>query len=920
MDANLHELLRNTRSEDLPQPGARGYKGQGNGPYTHVSLYGPHARWQIKTSKLTEFWHGYCDLVYEGTGNYSLAERPLDHMPVIAECTFKFIANDTPDEAPYQDDFILALVYCYQQAMLDLLQISDSQVELICVVLEAEKNWVQDNNIVTTLRLQFPYCRTEVPFQIRQLRSRVIELLRTNNVIKLLQEQPANDWDSIIDPIAPQEPVLMYKSTPTNDRPKMVLNHMFGPVMKEHIDAKVGPMIELGQAFTPSNHTHVQQGVVSAAIFAGEQDLEYWIPMFLSVHYWHGITSPKRMIETAITKITTPKLPTPVNMVVENETDLEIAERLLPMLNRERVESDSCWMRVGQALFNSDQGGDQGLIDWIRFTERSDNHTEEECRQIYPGFYGNNSNVTVKTIAWYAREDSPDAYRDWHYHWCLPAMEKAGSCLHSDVAQALYRVYWLEYKCSSISGKQFWVFKNHRWFRVDYGVDLRKTISSDFLNRFEALRTSISQQIQESTDEGFKTSGEIMLKKIATLINKLKTVTFKTSLLTEAAEFFYDGNFDKIVDTNPDILGMLNCVIETIGDQAVPRPGEPEDYVSMCTGLPYMEELSWNHPLVQKLMKWMNQVFADVDLRDYFLKISASCLRARNLDKLFPIWTGEGNNSKSMVVKLFESAFGAYCTSLPTSLFTQKRGQSSGPSPEVAQAKGTRVAIAKEPDDEETLKAGIVKEFTGDDTMPWRDMYQKTERGIIMFKLFFMCNKIPSIPNNGVAMKNRALIIPFLSTWVDNPPATEEEQYKARLFKKEPCFGRQIPELAKAFMWVLVQYFPRYNNEGIPIPKIVEETTQEYWRDNDIYENFIHECVTRANNEKGEVDINATLIHTDLYRQFKSWYKDAYPGTKIPESPAVKNEFMRILGKQHNKKWHGIRIIPPNNAGNLFPF
>lgn len=915
MDGDLYDLLRRTRSEDL-QSGIRGYKGQENLPFTHISFYGPHARWQIKTSKLTEFWSGYCDIVYEGIGNYSLAERALDHMPIIAECTFRFLPRG--DLNLYQDDFILSMVYCYQEAILELLNISDSRIELICVVLEAEKNWMQDNHVFTSLRLQFPYCRTETHFQIRQLRSRVIELLRTNNVVKLLQGQPVNDWEAIIDPIAPQEPILMYKSTPTIDRPKMILNHMFGPVTKEHIEEKTGEMIELGQVFTPSNHTHVQQGAVSATIFSGDFDIEYWIPMFLSIHYWNGITSPKQSIDAGITKIMSPKLPTPITTAIESDSDIEIAEQLLPMLNRDRVEEDSYWMDIGRALFNSDIGGEKGLNKWISFTECSDNHSEEECRELYPGFYDNR--LTVKTIAWYAQEDSPKAYKEWHKDWCIPSMIKAASCLHSDVAQALYRVYWLDYKCSSMNNHQFWLFKNHRWIRVDHGIDLRKNISSDFLNRFETLRTDFSQQIQESTDEGFKNSAEITMKKLMTLISKLKTVTFKTNLMKEVAELFYDGQFEKIIDTNPDILGMLNGVIETVEDQAIFRPGKPEDFVSMCTGLPYIEEMTWKHSLVERLLKWINQVFPDDELREYFLKIAASCLRGRNSDKIFPIWTGEGDNSKSMVVKLFESTFGSYCAPFPTSLFTQKRGQSSGPTPEIAQAKGARVAIAKEPDDEETLKGGIVKEFTGGDTMPWRDMYQKTERGVIMFKLFFMCNKIPVIPNNGKAMKNRTLIVPFLSTWVSDPPESEEEQYKLRLFKKDPFFERKIPELAKAFIWVLVQYYPRYKRESLGAPKIIEETTQEYWRENDIYENFIHECVTRATNDEGNVDVNASLLHADLYRQFKSWFKETYPGAKIPESPSVRHEFVRILGKQHKHRWHGIRLVMPNNANNLFPF
>ena len=48
------------------------------------------------------------------------------------------------------------------------------------------------------------------------------------------------------------------------------------------------------QSFFPSNHEHVQNGIVSANMFAGEDDLEHWLPMFLSISYWKGITLPKQ--------------------------------------------------------------------------------------------------------------------------------------------------------------------------------------------------------------------------------------------------------------------------------------------------------------------------------------------------------------------------------------------------------------------------------------------------------------------------------------------------------------------------------------------------------------------------------------------------------------------------------------------------
>ena len=202
----------------------------------------------------------------------------------------------------------------------------------------------------------------------------------------------------------------------------------------------------------------------------------------------------------------------------------------------------------------------------------------------------------------------------------------------------------------------------------------------------------------------------------------------------------------------------------------------------------------------------MRQVFTDDGLRDYFLKMSASCLKGRNSDKVFPIWTGEGNNSKSMIVKLFEACFGTYCIKFPTSVITGKRTQSSAPMPEMARAKSTRAAIIQEPDDDEVIRGGMLKELTGGDSFFARALHENGGDVQAMFKLILMCNKIPPIPTGGKAVKNRTRILPFMSTWVTNAPESEEEQFQRRLFKMDPFFEKQIPNLAKAFMWVLVRY------------------------------------------------------------------------------------------------------------------
>ena len=415
-------------------------------------------------------------------------------------------------------------------------------------------------------------------------------------------------------------------------------------------------------------------------------------------------------------RVITPKVLTPIQKTIEDtDKDLDLAEYLIPMLSRERAEKKHFWFDVGRGLYKSaERAGDleAGLALWIRFTEQSDVFSDEDCRNEYYKFQG--TSMSVKTIAWYAREDSPEEYARWHSNvWLKPVMEEAiKSHSHADVAKALYRMYWLEFTCSSAEKAIFWYFINHRWMRLNHGTVLRQRISEEFRRKFEEWRAHLCTATLGEMDNDKKNTCDTMVKRVNELIHKLKTVPFKSNIMAEARDRFYDDDFVRVQDDNPEIFCLLNCVVEICDGKAEVRPGKPEDYITMSAPVPYRKDMHYGHPLVQRLMKWISQVFVETELREYFLRMAASCLRGMNADKIFPIWTGEGDNSKSMIVLLFEATFGQYCGKLSVASITGARSQSGTANPEMIRHRGKRVVFMQEPDDAETVKGGIVKELT----------------------------------------------------------------------------------------------------------------------------------------------------------------------------------------------------------------
>ncbi len=934
MDHGLHNLLLSVADE------------QSGESYTHETLYGPSRKWTIKPNNHNDFWNTYCNLVYDVDPNCPLdlciAERPQEQNPIISKLRFRYQLKDGEDNEnwePYNETFLKWLCFAYQSVILENFKVTESSMlELCVVVLESTSYWYETDNdtgatyIVMDIRLQFPYSRIDLNLQSQLIKPKVIELLRQMNVLKKIDVQPVDDWNQIISMYTSSNSIPMYGSKEHINESPLKISHIWSYISTDMLEESVElEEVSLDDAFNIKNHIHVCQNTLN--ITEHIDDIEFWIPLCLSVGYWPSVLFLKNNLQQTGRLTDNKKIKIRNDRVFgmasrpridADDSDIHFVESILRMLDKKRFTNEPFWMDLGMALYNADNGSDVGLAAWIRHTEKqtadmqvlpsyllSAGSISNTCKNLYYTF--SNSNITIKTIAWYAREDSPHEYAEWHKDWCMAAMEQALSSLDSDVALALYRVYWLDFVYAPNGSGKWFQFKNNRWYETHQGMELKKCISGDFRKRFENARTILSKQIHDSTDEGFKTNGEITIKKITGLIGKLKTYTCKCKFMAEAAELFKMDKFSSLLDANVNLTGITNGVLEVYGNTIHARPAKPEDYVSMSTGIPYHDHFDWDHPLVKECMKWFGQVFPDELLMRHFLKFAASCLKGKNSDKIFPIWTGDGDNSKSMIVKLFEATFNTYCIKFPVTMISEKGGNSNGPSPQLARAKNTRVAFLDEPEDDVPMTKGNLKRWTGGDSFFGRLLNENGGDIVATFKMILICNKVPVIPNADKAIKNRTRLFPYLSTWVNDPPESEDEQIKQRTFKMDTNFDRRIPILAPAFLWIIVQYYSIYAQEGLNDPPIVKETTDAYWRDNDVYAQFAADTIQEVYTESGERDPSSRVTLTEIYDQFKSWFRDAFPGTKLPERTIVRSELTSRWGRMIGNAWHGIQII--NNDG-----
>jgi phage/plasmid-associated DNA primase len=882
-----------------------------NVQYSHVArVDGEVSYWQVPFDNYVEFWNDYCDMaewsMSTARPTLSLAEHIADNsVCVTAAFDFSFTAVSDPEWDPLTDPFLEKLVKIYQRTIQDLyLILSKTRVELICVVSQSEP---VRNGDTTVLRLEFrfPYCRVMAP-SLHALRNSILKVVRETKVLNMLPILPTNGWQTILTP-PPNGELVMFGSVSDLQTPLLRYKKIYG--------AYIGELLQTIEISDASNFTDYYRRIgIEPSPLLMSLPSEHWLPILMSNTYAIDLSETRPVVA--------PVIEVPKETCADDpKRNMALAEYFVNLLGKERYHNELQWLDIGKALYRVSSGAPAGLGLWISATATAlGSHRppfirqpiEYSCSELYNTF--DSANITIRTLGWYARQDNNIAYSAWHIQWCTKAMENATSCLDTDIGKCIYKTYWLEYICSDYAQDQWFEYVNHRWRESTKGVIILQKMSNDLVSRFDIKRSMVVEQIRTATDEGDRMKLEVTMEKLGTVIKSLKTTHKKAAIKKAAAEEFIDTDFLSHINKNKDITGTSTGVLEIVGDKIVMREGKPEDYITVTTGVPYSNDFTMQSPLVIELMEWLKRVFMDPEVFSYFMKFAASFFRAGNNDKLLVLLSGEGYNSKSMIVKLVAATWGSHlCVKMPVAIFTDKNVSAAGPSPHLARTRDTRIVFADEPDDNQAINKATVKRLTGGDSYYTRKLHENGSDVTMSFKLAIQCNRPAEIPNADAPTVERVSLIPFLSRWTINPPHSIEDQIRTRTFKADPYFDRRIPLLAPAFLWLSAQYFNLYSHEGMDSPAIVKEWTARYWRDNDTYAQFTEETIDKVVIDPTEPLSRVPFIRlSQVYDEFKTWFKSSFPGARVPGKMEVKTELSTPArwGPLTGGCWRGIQIKP----------
>jgi P4 family phage/plasmid primase-like protien len=434
-------------------------------------------------------------------------------------------------------------------------------------------------------------------------------------------------------------------------------------------------------------------------------------------------------------------------------------------------------------------------------------------------------------------------------------------------------------------GEWWWVFESgfHRWTRDRGGMKFHLKLLSVITDSYSQLKANIDNEMVKCLIDDF--------------IVRCNSRNMRETLVKDCCITFHDSTFLEKLDMAQHLIGMENGVFDL--DRDLFRPGRPEDYITLTTGRTFDETVlskGDDHPV----MKYVLQFFADVLVHPEVINMVLSSVilslhGASNLHKFF-LWVGVGSNGKSKLSNLFRKCLGSYTVTMPVNVFTAKRIEYGKACPELTRTKNTRVVFLQEPNPNETLNMGIIKEVTGGDSMFTRGLYSSGAEIQCRWTPILMCNVLPNVTDTSHGAWRRLIAVDFPTLFTNTP--TERHHKKLDL-----TIDSKIESWADAFMTYMLVTYKQYAGRGLVIPSSVTNTTEEYHSESDFYTEFVNEKMVKT-------DLYNDFVNwSDLWNTFYAWFKVAYGVQHLPKKSEARKKFQTILNG--GLKFHGWLIPQP---------
>ena len=895
------------------------HKSENSDNITHYSLPPQAGKYFIDDNELKIFHKLYYQAINNGQNLYLIEKLP-NISPIHIDLDFRF--NEHYSNHQYSELHIKNFINKYIEIIKNNFVIYDLD-DTMCLVYEIDNPVIEEKNNGNVykdgIHFIFPKIIADKDTQ-KILRDEI--LLEFDDLFPVSEVNYINDKDSIVDlSVIQSNGWLMYGSRKKDREP-----YMMNRIYKENNDELVN-------------------------LDPNELTLERKI-LFSSIRNKNELTEKKPELVQKLSQNNIEEVDRNYNDNLSKDT--EKIKNLLDCLLPFRYDEYKYWIELGFILYNISGGKTEYLNLWDEISQKSTKYSKNECKKHWKKMKIKNNYLSIGTLKMWAKQDNKKKYISiiFKEKELYELIEECFTSNHDyEIARLIGFLYKDEFIYINNESKTpgWYVFSNHHWEWIGKeNLRLSNIISDEIPILFEKFKILELEKIKETNNLEEKTS---LTKKYQTsyknLKHKIQNNSPKKKIIDEAKMFFCVRNFEKIKDTNNNLIGFTNGVYDL--EHHIFRNGKPDDYITLTTGYEKIDyDYDRDNDVYDDINNFINTIHPDIqegdlDRREYLKKTLAQSIRGLNTDEKLIIWSGEGGNGKTKLNELHSQTLGDYAGKLSSTYITNNRKNSSDASPDIIEVRNCRYVSAQEPDSDARINNGIFKEISGLDKMTARGLFSSPITFTPQFRFVLMCNDIPQLQNpydNGVF--RRLVIIKFLVEF------TNDHRNDDYIAKPDRSLIDKIPTWSPYYMNLLIEwhksYFKsykcidckindatfgenntdfvvindnigdrlkwcskcarnhnsvdlKYNKYEIKVPDVVKNDTNDYKRTNDkwfpFFENY---AFIQTGNDSDFIDLKSLL------NDFKIWC-DTEGNIKVkPSYTDFKKYFVKCYLKRKDEK------------------
>lgn len=827
--------------------------------HTHVSMGKLRGKIEFNIQTLEEFYSYYCKDIFSKKYEFSVAEKSQHYMPVLADIDLK-CKSGTKNPPFYSENDVLAVVGIYQNVLKETVANVTNEM-LMCVFL-AKEPYESCGNIKHGFHLHFPNCFLDKDEMREFIIPRVIEQATEAKLF------PTFDITKVIDDAVCRNPWLLYGSVKEEGLKPYLVSKIFNYEKKE---------LNLLQAFGGYS---IYDKTEKPITFMSVRDIELFLPRILSIiphcrdthELKPGVTRLQKTTE-AISREKKAFEATPLSV----EESIAMAKKLVPLISASRADDYNTWKEIGWALFNISQGSDEGFEIWDDFSQKCpDKYLKSACENDWSKMTFREGGLTMGTLRYYAKIDSPDEYAQLKKQTSKESGEFV-STTDEDLANYIFNHTDLAY---SSDEKQLYIYceKTKLWKRFEK----------------EALRTIITKCLipHLSLIEDEEVRNQALME--------IKNTKKQSCILTSLWATIVANPKNEFVDNFNKKLGFFPIADGKVIDLHTleVRERTKEDYFSETTKREFnqtAEGETFVREYIGEILKTKNENYIN-----WMLSVIGYCLTGENNMKHFYTFAGDTNAGKSLfllnITRIFESLGGT----ANAKVFKQSKTDSVHDT-ETFTLLGKRCSFISELEEGEKFNQALIKKISGGDEMNIRKCGSDKNVPVkINTILMLAVNDIPKFDDADKAFIQRMRIVKFPNTFENNTTRRD-----AILSHVDSLFS-----LACTFA-------KRYYDNGKKFADVEEvlSSTSELVKERDTFKNWTEEhdylidesyigntpappvCPTEPRTKK-----------TDVYSNYTSWCEC----NKV--KPIGRNSFYKEFDTLYKlptfnqgKFWRGIR-------------